>query len=379
MGSSVVNAARIIPSISSDSCASGSLGCYRSLFMGTLILFGFIVLVGQLAQAQNSASLIRRFEIEAPAKWREYRSFAERLQGTVIWTDTIRDAKGTFRSQLRGQYEIKQNERCAAFLRQFLGRTGPEAKKSMTEGEVSVVNPVYAFKLSRRTPDNGWLLEQLDLHGNGKAFAGKPVRDLLMDFIPVTLVYNTLLSSFMQDKYFKILRASAMQQGDQNFIRIEFEYTGPQDFKRSFEPVRSGSIILMPDSYWLVKEWQVKTRYSNGIGEAKAEIMYKSTASGFPILVRRIECLKSHSSGRTSDSVLEYDLHESSSLPGDEKFRLSAYGLPEPQGVIWKKSSSWYLWFIGAAIVFLAASGYLRYRVQRRQKAPAQDLGNNPS
>lgn len=51
----------------------------------------------------------------------------------------------------------------------------------------------------------------------------------------------------------------------------------------------------------------------------------------------------------------------------DSDFTLTAFGLPEPYGVVWKKGPPWYLWFAVLAVAFLSLGWYLRRRVQRRE------------
>lgn len=59
------------------------------------------------------------------------------------------------------------------------------------------------------------------------------------------------------------------------------------------------------------------------------------------------------------------EFHSHTAFPQSD-FTLSAFGLPEPYGVVWKTPTPWYLWFIGSGIAFLAVGWYLRRRVRRR-------------
>ncbi len=68
--------------------------------------------------------------------------------------------------------------------------------------------------------------------------------------------------------------------------------------------------------------------------------------------------------------VSEYSIQYNVNVP-DEEFRLSHYGLPEPNGVVWPRPTPWYLWIIGAGVVCLIASAYLWKRVARRAPAAA--------
>ena len=51
----------------------------------------------------------------------------------------------------------------------------------------------------------------------------------------------------------------------------------------------------------------------------------------------------------------------------EEEFRLSHYGIPEPEGIVWDRHRTrWYLWFIVAAVAAFGLGAYFRYRVRRR-------------
>ena len=61
----------------------------------------------------------------------------------------------------------------------------------------------------------------------------------------------------------------------------------------------------------------------------------------------------------------------SSDIPGDEIFRLSHYGLPEPARVPWTAAIPTYLWLIAVAVALLFAS-ILLYRRSRQEPGTAK-------
>lgn len=56
---------------------------------------------------------------------------------------------------------------------------------------------------------------------------------------------------------------------------------------------------------------------------------------------------------------------------GEEAFRLSAFGLPEPVGIKWARPTPRYVWFLAAAGVFVALAVGFRYLARRRAAAVA--------
>ena len=78
-------------------------------------------------------------------------------------------------------------------------------------------------------------------------------------------------------------------------------------------------------------------------------------------------------SGKVEDEIdiiseSDYDVDPTVNLPESE-FTLSAFGLPEPVGVVWEKRTPNYVWFLIAAGAFAAAAIAFRLLTRRRSKA----------
>lgn len=82
--------------------------------------------------------------------------------------------------------------------------------------------------------------------------------------------------------------------------------------------------------------------------------------------LKRVEMWTRNSKGRmltSATDITEFAAHKP--FP-ESDFTLTAFGLPEPYGVVWKKPIPWYLWFIGAGLVLLALGWFFKRRIQRR-------------
>lgn len=76
--------------------------------------------------------------------------------------------------------------------------------------------------------------------------------------------------------------------------------------------------------------------------------------------------------GLVIEKVIDYKYTYRVGLKNSD-FRLSAYGLPEPEGVVWEKPTPTYIWFLlgaGAFGVFALLFGYLKRRSSRESLAP---------
>lgn len=95
---------------------------------------------------------------------------------------------------------------------------------------------------------------------------------------------------------------------------------------------------------------------------------YEDGPDGFPILTRCVERDITREEGKDyeSETVYVYKLSEASKQADDSEFSLSAFGLPEPEGVYWKRPRR-YLWLIGVAVA-LGALALILGMAARRTK-----------
>lgn len=99
------------------------------------------------------------------------------------------------------------------------------------------------------------------------------------------------------------------------------------------------------------------------------EFVYVYDPSGeWPVPVRR-ELWKldeKRPEARTRTSVTEIEEYVPLPAVDEAEFRLSAFGLPEPAGVVWEKRTPRYLWFLAAAGAFAVLAVGFRYLARRR-------------
>ncbi len=69
----------------------------------------------------------------------------------------------------------------------------------------------------------------------------------------------------------------------------------------------------------------------------------------------------------------EVTLSQPTSLPADEDFTLSAFGIREPVGVVWDKPTSTYVWILLAAGACAILAFGFRYLSHRRQTAAPRE------
>jgi hypothetical protein len=69
---------------------------------------------------------------------------------------------------------------------------------------------------------------------------------------------------------------------------------------------------------------------------------------------------------------MEVTLSHSERQLRDEEFTLSAFGLPEPVGVVWEKRTPVYVWLLVAAGVLLTLAVFLRWLARRLRRGTSE-------
>lgn len=329
-----------------------------SLLVAQTILLSF----GQAAIPQtDSPSWKQRLRKDAPAAWKKYDAWAKRLQGSWSLTVTARyDSPSRKPQEDHYRYQLKQRDDCAMCLDQ-----------SPTSGELRIANPKYSFQLHRGRDNAPWAVMGVGKNLLAPSTTFHPMyMARLTRRLPYTFAeVSPSLQVTVLDKGFLIKNVSLVRKGNQQLVEVVFTYTPPDNPVKKW--LRSGSVFFDPEHYWVIRGFDVKTQRGNDAAHQTGSYNYKSSG-GYPVLEKIIHKIEVPTQdGLHAEYIRQFDLHPAD-VPARE-FRLSAFGFPEPQGVVWNDGSThWYLWFIALAVVSLLAGAYFRYRIQRRKKL-AQD------
>ena len=229
---------------------------------------------------------------------------------------------------------------------------------------VSCVNPSYFFQLSRSKGGTDWVYngimnqpvdsKYLSMHSN---FTSKCSAFLLQ--LPDGTFLNSLhileLSGF--DNY------SASTEGDKKIIKFSFNTAGT--LPCSVELRFSLNNLSMPIYYK-----RSITRSNSETTTSEQELRYRQNnkTAGFEISITEKEVVSKNGvqkSKSTSESTFDY----TSSPLEESAFRLSTYGFPEPEGVVWEKPTPSYVWYLSIGDGSLALSFLCGWLLKRRAKA----------
>jgi hypothetical protein len=272
----------------------------------------------------------------------------------------------------RSRTEFKSNSVCKLTLAEA---TGPED----WGGELIAFNSMYGFTLGRKAPDAPWVLKDLAMGDNRHNRTGWEAYDQAA-VLGWTTVDNVRLADLVREPNFRVTGAKAIERDGAELIQIDFDNTHVPAAPL-YILIQSGMLLLDPDRFWMLRGFDVRDRSAQGEHSSKGEYEVRSSSTKAPIPKRLVQVSKGlMKGGRVMTITKEYDLSEVTTPPGEEEFTLSAFGLPEPQGVIWQKPSRWYLWFIGVGVACLVIGAYLWHRLHRHKmthpKAIAKPSGS---
>lgn len=313
---------------------------------------------------------------EAPNKWAEYREKGKRLQASYLWTVIDREK----RIQTRERIEFKQNANCALFV-----QTRLEAKDKL--GLLFAVNAKYAFSMSRSAESDPWSVGVLDLRlDDGVDIYNVPPHFVVSAFVDLPLTFSsseTRLPEMVQDSHFRIDNISMSRSASRRLVRVEFSNrpgkTGPSQFKANklpegWNPIKKGWVILDPERFWTICEFQALAEFPNGNLETiLGKHEYEDRQAQLPLLKRKVleiyKGLSSEPASWNGQETKEFESIQLQDLP-DNEFTLTGFGFPEPKGVVWQRGSASYLWFILVGVLGLTL-GYVLRRWARKWKTKA--------
>jgi hypothetical protein len=362
-------------------------GEHRNDF-NSIVFFVFAIFVSWtgVCFSQNGSDLLARFLTEAPQKWREYRVFSKTIQGRITTATETFDPSGilyrTHKITLKdkkfltkkGIFHVKQNAQ-SALSNVNVETFDFKTKSSQQFFNVSGANSRYAFELGKKPSSVDWYLKYLIMDPSAKIAADgqRTIQDdVFYQIAPHFLLLNQTLIEALEDKKantFKEARIVKRDHGD----CVEIRYETRKKIGSVDGPHR-GTIILNPDQCWCVLENRIQTRKTNKYDETQRwEFEMTDAAKQFPVLKRAkfVEGTRTPD-GQTIEgiTIADYEFTEAVNPP-DRDFTLSAFGLPEPEGVVWPRPFPWYLWFLAIGAVALGAGWYWRRRVLQRRELVA--------
>jgi hypothetical protein len=342
-------------------CCYGELWPPRADVVTFLALLAGMHLAPAVAQGQpktynlNDSSSVAS---QAQSAWSEYRIAAYSLQGDVRMKLLALDGPGGNDVD----WHFKQNPKCKMQRIDFR----EDNKRSIL---IRCQNSQYSFEIRKRKPEAAWYLAEYKpgMTANYVNIAR------LLDLIHV---HATSLEMLFAQPRFQITKISLDAGFGPEYVRIEFENErSRQSTSQEFCPIRRGMLILDTSNYWCLRKAKVEADNGDARGTIEVSNEYVSD-SGFPIpkqVTHRLEYNNPDGTKIGSTGTTIHDLVKTSTLPDEAEFTLSAFGMPEPQGIVWDRKPRYHLWIIGTGAVLLAMGLLIhrRLRLKKQQGAVA--------
>lgn len=241
--------------------------------------------------------------------------------------------------------------------------------EGVEDGSCHAVNGKYAFEL--RKGKKGWFLNEVDLNLSDAAQIGW-IKDNMDDgfpygFDPYGLAGNGSLRKLATMPGFSITKQQRLDGADSQITKVWFNVSpaGPSAKPPGRIPIEgAGWFVLDKAGYWRVLAWELPFQ-STKYGDPFVVIAkYGYRMEGDLPLLETIRLTYASYPGRKLIARGTRNFGFERRQPSESEFRLSAFGLPEPE---FPRPPGWwtypYAWFGMAALtLFLLAVLIARYR-----------------
>ncbi|HKB02317.1 MAG TPA: hypothetical protein VKD90_08860, partial [Gemmataceae bacterium] len=252
--------------------------------------------------------------------------------------------------------EVKQNNNCV-----LIHRSGGDLARVKNAEYVTGVNPKYAFQIKRTVGDKDWVIDQIDLGGDGSQLP-LGLRMPQREAAEFTVCNHfriwdrqLTLERLFEKPNLKLTKTERITMDGTDMVRIEFDCPHPPERRKEpgFSAVQGGHLVLDPSHYWCIREYSVRTDDSVSKRHYSVRFEYSDGRDRFPVLrAVKADQIGYRPDGQEwfrSESEQRFELRQSEDEYDDHEFTLSAYGLPEPHGVTWERRTPLYVWLLTAA------------------------------
>lgn len=250
----------------------------------------------------------------------------------------------------------------------------PKSTGSKWRASIHIDNQKYTAELKKAGPSKDWLLSDITMNKTDQTF-----RTNMEMYFPWLVVHDVMIHQWLRREGLIFTKLENLP-GD--IQRAHFTYSG--SISRATDHYSSGYLDFDPQHSYRPVSYEFRTNSEISQGTTGGVLEYEA-GDGIPVLVKASSEGKGKvkKKGRfivhsvkfvTTFSDTKYDAYVD-----DEVFRLSFYGIPEPDGVTWPKKTRWYLWFIGFAVMSGGVGWYLLRRANNRAGANAPRPGKPAS
>ncbi len=250
-------------------------------------------------------------------------------------------------------------------------RNGEAARiSSVSEKTDDVVrNSKYIFSVTREPDTHPWTMRfvELDLASNNAkelqdaAFLTQTVAPTSAVLLGSFVVQQRKPSSLSDDPKFKMTKIERLPDG---LIKLHYQYDR-----------LVGEFDCDPTANYVIRRGRSRHQFQTKKGSSQEYVMTHERhfgpvgADGRVSVERFVSEVVNNPGGRHKrETTYSYpDVRNTGELD-EERFRLTAYGLPEPEGIVWEKPRRWLpYWLAGAGVlIILVTTWWLRKKRRAR-------------
>jgi hypothetical protein len=312
--------------------------------------------VPALSAPEDRADLVQKLQ----SAYEKYRQLMGSVKGTFSGKFLAADNNGKVSYKTSWTWKLKLLDQYGTFEEDATTETfKPDgSSRAKTEKKVFGENSKYSFSLIGK--EDGWLLKEVLFEPKVVLTPGqKRVEQRIDSLISRHYhLHNLPLPSVVGSGDFKLI-STADDSG--NLVRVRYELKVPD--KRTGGDYRGE--FLLDSRYWCIVKHDANFHRIDG---EKSHHIWKfevaPMANGTAKLTRAYEKGEFYNGYR--EPTHEINLEYGASVDQID-LTLSAFGLPEPMGVVWPKRTRWWLWLTlfaaGAVVIAMACRrAYRRYR-----------------
>jgi hypothetical protein len=296
------------------------------------------------------------------------RVYLSKLAAYYCVTDSVIIDPTTKEVLEKRKFESKQNGKCNLF-----SQTYSFTPKRKPLDQVRVMNSDYSFRLERGRDD--WFLKHVKQHESIRdaidPFFMFPDGDMVLRGMSPYAVHLHWLPELLTESGCEMTLLKSEQRGTDKLIRLGFNYL-PQKDKLPSQSPHEGWLLLSPDHYWVVKEFELTEKKSLLVKTIRRTNEF-SDDNDIPLLrSSTLEYKGRHRDGTqlppNPGEVLTYQFIKQP-IP-ESAFRLSAFGFPEPVGLPQERGVPNYVWFLAAAAACAMLAAGFRHMSRRKHSLP---------
>lgn len=230
-----------------------------------------------------------------------------------------------------------------------------------------IQNTKYKAKLRKLRDKDSWLLSGHEASGYSPG-----AMDMASTICPWLICGNVALHKWIPEASFIITRIEPGPTNRSDIISVTFVHdrTKKGTYTEQVAGILSGVIVFDRAHDYRVLSYQYSREFSisSSFGEIveRGEFEYETKGDSIP---KRLTIERPMVGSKTKKGIARevsvYHLQRGVRISDDE-YRLSHYGLPEPIGVEWKRSTPVYVWLLAGAAGLFAIAVAFRLAVRRR-------------